>query len=76
MFILTFNNEHLSNICSARTLRSETFHYEQSVEIQRCLLGFSMGSGGVGGYLVAAVHLNLPDRVIDKILNLAAAREW
>lgn len=34
-----------------------------------------MGSGVVGGYLVAAVHLNLPDRVIDKILNLAAGQE-
>lgn len=34
------------------------------------------GSWGGGGYLVAALHLNLPDRVIDKILNLAAGREW
>lgn len=29
----------------------------ENVQIQHCLLVFQMGSGGVRGYIVAAVHL-------------------
>lgn len=62
-------NQIFANECKA----CEDKYFCQSIRFLHCFaLLLEMGSEGVGGCLVAAVHLNLPDRVIDKILNLAA----
>lgn len=56
----------------SENLQSETSNIKLCTEVQRGFFVFEKGSGGVTSYLVAAVYSHLPDKVIDKILDLAA----